>query len=314
MEFYHVPVMLFECMDALNIKSGGTYVDATLGGGGHSLQIAQRMGDCGKLIGIDRDESAIAAAKKKLVPFGERITYVHDNFANIKNICRNLQTDKIDGALIDLGVSSYQLDEPERGFSYMHSAPLDMRMNRREQKSAYDVVNGYSAEELNNIIFKYGEERWAKRIAEFIVKKREIQPIKTTGELCEVIKAAIPAGARAEGGHPAKRTFQAIRIEVNGELEIIENTLRDFVSLLSPGAHLCVITFHSLEDRIVKDTFSSLAKGCVCPKEFPVCVCGKKPEGKVITKKPIVASEEELEKNTRSKSAKLRVFEKAKKG
>ena len=310
MEFHHVPVMLFECIQALNIKCGKTYVDATLGGAGHSLQIAQRIGDNGRLIGIDRDEAAIAAAKKRLFPFGDKITYVHDNFSNIENILNNLNIDKIDGALIDLGVSSYQLDEAERGFSYINDAPLDMRMDRRSEKSAYNVVNEYSQEELGNIIFKYGEERWAKRIAQFITEKRKIKPIETTGELCDVIYAAIPAGARETGGHPAKRTFQAIRIEVNGELEIIETSIRSFVKRLNPKGRLAIITFHSLEDRIVKETFADLVKGCICPKEFPVCVCNRKPEGKVLTKKPITATQDELERNSRSKSAKLRVFEK----
>lgn len=310
MEFKHVPVMLCECIDNLNIKPDGVYVDATLGGGGHSFEIASHLGDGGRLIGIDQDEQAIAAAKKKLAPFEKKITYVHDNFSNAKNILKNAGADKIDGVLIDLGVSSYQLDEAERGFSYINDAPLDMRMDRRKEKSAYTVINEYSKQALSDIIFKYGEERWAKRIAEFIDEKRKIRKIETTKELTDIIKAAIPAGARAEGGHPAKRTFQAIRIEVNGELEIIENTILDFADKLNKKGRLAVITFHSLEDRIVKETFLKLSQGCKCPKEFPVCVCGEVSKGKIITKKPIVATEKELEINSRSKSAKLRVFEK----
>lgn len=310
MEFKHVPVMLYECINNLNIKPDGVYVDATLGGGGHSFEIASRLGDGGRLIGIDQDEQAIAAAKKKLAPFEKKITYVHDNFSNAKNILENEGADKIDGVLIDLGVSSYQLDEAERGFSYINDAPLDMRMDRRKEKSAYTVINEYSKQALSDIIFKYGEERWAKRIAEFIDEKRKIRKIETTKELTDIIKAAIPAGARAEGGHPAKRTFQAIRIEVNGELEIIENTILDFADKLNKKGRLAVITFHSLEDRIVKEAFLKLSQGCKCPKEFPVCVCGEVSKGKIITKKPIVATEKELEINSRSKSAKLRVFEK----
>lgn len=310
MEFKHVPVMLYECIENLNIKPDGVYVDATLGGGGHSFEIASRLGNGGRLIGIDQDEQAIEAAKKRLAPFGDRIEYVHDNFSNIEDILAGTNADKIDGALIDLGVSSYQLDEAERGFSYMHDAPLDMRMDRRKQKSAYTVINEYSQSELSDIIFKYGEERWAKRISQFIVERRAERPIESTGELCDIIRAAIPAAARAEGGHPAKRTFQAIRIEVNDELAIIKDTITSFVAHLNKKGRLAVITFHSLEDRIVKDVFSDLAQGCKCPKEFPVCVCGGVSEGKIITRKPIVASGDELEANSRSKSAKLRVFEK----
>ncbi len=309
MQFEHIPVMLNECIEGLNIKEGGIYVDATLGGAGHSLQIAQRIGE-GRLVGIDQDEEAICAAKKRLAPFGDKIIYAHNNFSEIIKILDENGIEKIDGALIDLGVSSYQLDEAERGFSYIHDAPLDMRMDRRREKSAFDVVNGYSQNELADIIYKYGEERWAKRIAEFICARRSDAPIKTTAELTEVIKAAIPAAARAEGGHPSKRTFQAIRIEVNGELEIISKTICDFVLRMNKKGRLAIITFHSLEDRIVKDTFAELAKGCVCPKEFPVCVCNQTSKGKIITKKPIVASEQELLRNSRSKSAKLRIFEK----
>lgn len=308
MEFRHTPVMLNECINSLNIKQGGIYVDATLGGAGHSFQIAQRIGD-GTLVGIDRDDEAIRAAKKRLAPFGDKIIYAHNNFSEILNILKEYNIAKIDGALIDLGVSSYQLDEAERGFSYIHDAPLDMRMDRRNKKSAYNVVNEYSEEELSEIIFKYGEERWAKRIAEFILERRKKKPVETTGELTEIINAAIPAAARAEGGHPAKRTFQAIRIEVNGELEIIDKAICDFVSVMNKGGRLAVITFHSLEDRIVKEAFAKLSKGCTCPKEFPVCVCGNVSMGKIITRKPITAGEDEILRNSRAKSAKLRVFE-----
>ena len=310
MEFKHIPVMLFECIDNLNIKPDGIYVDATLGGGGHSFEIASRLTDGGRLIGIDRDAQAIEAAKKRLAPFLDRVSFVHDNFVNASDILEKLEIENIDGALIDLGVSSYQLDEAERGFSYINDAPLDMRMDRRNEKSAYTVINEYSEGELCDIIYKYGEERWAKRIAQFISERRQIKPIETTGELTDIIKAAIPAAARAEGGHPGKRTFQAIRIEVNDELAIIEDTINAFAERLNKKGRLAVITFHSLEDRIVKEAFLKLSQGCTCPKEFPVCVCGGVSKGKVITKKPVVATEAELEGNSRSKSAKLRVFEK----
>lgn len=310
MEFKHVPVMLFECIDNLNIKPDGVYVDATLGGGGHSFEIASRLTEGGRLIGIDRDAQAIEAAKKRLEPFLERVSFVHDNFVNAYDILERLGVENIDGALIDLGVSSYQLDEAERGFSYINDAPLDMRMDRRNEKSAYTVINEYSENELCDIIYKYGEERWAKRIAQFIAERRKIKLIETTGELTDIIKAAIPAAARAEGGHPGKRTFQAIRIEVNDELAIIEDTINAFAEKLNKKGRLCVITFHSLEDRIVKEAFLKLTQGCTCPKEFPVCVCGGVSKGKIITRKPIIATEDELEANSRSKSAKLRVFEK----
>ncbi len=310
MEFKHVPVMLFECIDSLNIKPDGIYVDATLGGGGHSFEIASRLTEGGRIIGIDRDAQAIEAAKKRLEPFYGRVSFVHDNFVNAPVILERLGIENIDGAIIDLGVSSYQLDEAERGFSYINDAPLDMRMDRRNEKSAYTVINEYSESKLCDIIYKYGEERWAKRIAQFIAEKRLIKPIETTGELTGIIKAAIPAAARAEGGHPGKRTFQAIRIEVNDELAIIEDTIKAFADKLNEKGRLAVITFHSLEDRIVKEAFLKLSKGCTCPNEFPVCVCGGVSKGKIITKKPIIATETELEENSRSKSAKLRVFEK----
>ncbi|MCJ7856359.1 16S rRNA (cytosine(1402)-N(4))-methyltransferase RsmH [Lachnospiraceae bacterium NSJ-143] len=309
MEFRHVSVLLNECIEGLNIKEDGVYVDGTLGGGGHSFEIARRLGKGGRLIGIDQDTDAINAARERLSEFGDKITFVHDNFENVKEIFKNLGLEKADGFLIDIGVSSFQLDEAERGFSYMQDAPLDMRMNSESELSAYDVVNSYSEEALDNVIFKYGEERWAKRIAQFIVKERENKPIETTFELVDIIKKAIPKGARKDGPHPAKRTFQAIRIEVNRELEILEKTIDDMTDLLNTEGRLCVITFHSLEDRIVKNAFRKQENPCTCPPEFPVCVCGKKPKGRIITRKPVLPSSEELKENHRSRSAKLRIFE-----
>lgn len=305
MEFKHYSVLLKESVDYLNVNENGVYADATLGGGGHSYEILSRGAK--KLIGIDQDRDAISAASKRLEGFGDKLITVNRNFSEIKAILDELGIEKIDGAVMDLGVSSYQLDNAERGFSYMHDAPLDMRMNRDNPKSAYDVVNGYSESELTKIFYEYGEEKWSARIAKFIVEKRNEQEIKTTGELTEIIKAAIPKAARMEGGHPAKRVFQAIRIEVNGELEILKQAVNDFVDALKPGGVLSVITFHSLEDRIVKKTFKELAQGCTCPKSFPVCVCGKTSAVKVLTTKPILPSEKELDENSRSKSAKLRV-------
>lgn len=305
MEFKHYSVLLKESVDYLNVNADGVYADATLGGGGHSYEILSRGAK--KLIGIDQDRDAISAASKRLEGFGDKLITVNRNFSEIKAILDELGIEKIDGAVMDLGVSSYQLDNAERGFSYMHDAPLDMRMNRDNPKSAYDVVNGYSESELTKIFYEYGEEKWSARIAKFIVEKRNEQEIKTTGELTEIIKAAIPKAARMEGGHPAKRVFQAIRIEVNGELEILKQAVNDFVDALKPGGVLSVITFHSLEDRIVKKTFKELAQGCTCPKSFPVCVCGKTSAVKVLTTKPILPSEKELDENSRSKSAKLRV-------
>lgn len=305
MEFKHYSVLLKESVDYLNVSADGIYADATLGGGGHSYEILSRGAK--KLIGIDQDRDAISAASKRLEDFGDKLITVNRNFSEIREILDELGIDKIDGAVMDLGVSSYQLDNAERGFSYMHDAPLDMRMNRDNPKSAYDVVNSYSEGELTKIFYEYGEEKWSARIAKFIVEKRNEQEIKTTGELTEIIKAAIPKAARMEGGHPAKRVFQAIRIEVNGELEILKQAVSDFVDALKPGGVLSVITFHSLEDRIVKKTFKELAQGCTCPKNFPVCVCGKTPAVKVLTTKPILPSEKELDENSRSKSAKLRV-------
>ncbi len=309
MEFKHYSVMLSETVDGLLVKDGGIYADGTLGGGGHSYEILQRAENI-RLIGIDQDRDAISAAKERLAGFGDKVTYVNSNFSNISSILDQLDIEEIDGMVLDLGVSSYQLDNADRGFSYMQSAPLDMRMNQSAQKSAYDVVNTYSEDELCDIFYRYGEENWSRRIAKFIVDRRKEKPVETTGELSEIIKAAIPQGARKDEAHPEKRVFQAIRIEVNGELEILKNAICDIVSRLRKGGRLSIITFHSLEDRIVKQTFSELAKGCTCPVVFPVCVCGNKPELKIITKKPILPGKLELEENSRSKSAKLRVAEK----
>lgn len=310
MDFHHISVLLEECINNLKINPNGIYVDGTLGGAGHSYEICQRLSDSGRLIGIDQDKNALEAAKKRLEEFSSKVTFIHDNFSHIKEILKDLNLEKVDGFLLDIGVSSHQLDEAERGFSYMQDAPLDMRMDITRELSAYKVVNEYTEEELNRVIFEYGEERWAKRIAQFIVKQREEKPIETTFELVEVIKKAIPKGARKDGPHPAKRTFQAIRIEVNGELEILQGTIEDMVAALNKGGRLCIITFHSLEDRIVKNAFRKQENPCTCPIEFPVCICGKVSQGKVVTRKPILPSKEELEENHRSRSAKLRVFEK----
>ncbi|WP_139904233.1 16S rRNA (cytosine(1402)-N(4))-methyltransferase RsmH [Clostridium thermarum] len=308
MEFKHISIMAEQCIEGLNIKQDGIYVDCTLGGGGHSSCILQKLSPKGRLIGIDQDIEAINAAKNRLREY-DNVTYVNDNFRNIKNILSNLGIDKVDGILADLGVSSYQLDNAERGFSYMHDAPLDMRMNRNDRLSAYDVVNGYSQEDLERIIREYGEEKFARRIAAFIVDRRAINMIETTFQLVDIIKAAIPAKARREGPHPAKRTFQAIRIEVNKELEILNKTVVDGVNCLNDGGRIAVITFHSLEDRIIKNKFKELENPCTCPPGFPICQCGKKPLVKVITRKPIEPSEEEVESNPRSRSAKLRIAE-----
>lgn len=305
MEFYHVPVLWKETVDMLQVCSGGVYVDGTLGGCGHALEVCRRMGD-GRFIGIDRDAEALENAQERLKEYRGRVTLVHRNYADIKDILQELQIEAIDGAMLDLGVSSYQLDNGERGFSYMHDAPLDMRMNRDDQKSAYDVVNGYSESELARVIRGYGEERFASSIARGICKAREQKPVETTFQLSEIIKQAIPAKNRRQGPHPAKRTFQAVRIEVNQELEKLEKALRDMFDVLKPGGILAVITFHSLEDRIVKEVWRSLCEGCTCPKSFPVCVCGKEALGEMVTRKPLQASEEELERNPRARSAKLR--------
>lgn len=309
MEFKHVSVLLDECINALNIKEDGIYVDCTLGGAGHSSEIVKRLSSDGRLIGFDQDKDALKAAGERLKDY-KNVTYVHSNFYAIYDVLTDLGIDGVDGILMDLGVSSYQLDNGERGFSYMQDAPLDMRMNRENEFSAYEIVNTYSEEELYRIIKEYGEEKFAKRIASFIVKNREEKNIETTLELVEIIKAAIPAKARREGPHPAKRTFQAIRIEVNKELEIISKTILDGVKKLNKGGRMAIITFHSLEDRIVKNTFKELANPCTCPSEFPVCVCNRKPEVKLISRKTIEASKEELEFNPRSRSAKLRIIEK----
>ena len=306
MEFNHVSVLLKESIDFLDIKPDGIYVDGTLGGGGHSGEILKKI-TTGKLIAFDRDLDAIKAAGEKLALFSEKLIIVHYNFRNLRTNLENLGIAEVDGIILDLGVSSYQLDTAERGFSYSYDAPLDMRMDGESGFSAYDVVNEYTKEDLAKIIFKYGEEKWAKRIAEFIVSRR---PLNTTFELVEAIKAAVPKGARKDGPHPAKRTFQAIRIEVNRELEGLEEDLCDMAGCLKAGGRFSVITFHSLEDRIVKDAFRTLENPCICPPEFPVCVCGRKPLGKVITRKPILPSKEEIEYNPRSRSAKLRVAEK----
>ncbi len=311
MEFHHVPVLKDEVIENLAICPDGTYIDATMGGAGHSFEIVKRLTN-GRLIGFDQDIAAINASKKRLADFESKVTYINQNFKTVKSALAEIGVSAVNGALMDLGVSSHQLDEGERGFSYQIDAPLDMRMDRRNSFSAYDVVNSYSANELERIIFQYGEDRWARRIAEFIERERAAGEIKTTAQLVEIIKKAVPKGARKDGPHPAKRTFQAIRIEVNGELAILEQAVRDFTDILLPGGRLAIITFHSLEDRIVKNVFSELASGCTCPKEFPVCVCGKKPQGKLINRKPIVSADAELSENPRARSAKLRVFEKTK--
>lgn len=309
MDFRHVSVLLNECIDALDIKEDGIYVDCTLGGAGHSSHILEHLSKEGMLIGIDQDNDALRAAKKRLKDF-TNVKYVHNNFYNIDSILSEIDVEKVDGILMDLGVSSYQLDEGERGFSYMQDAPLDMRMNRDNDFSAYEVVNGYSEEALYKIIKDYGEERFAKRIANFIVNRRAEKPIETTLELVDIIKAAIPAKMRRDGPHPAKRTFQAIRIEVNSELKILNKAIEDGVNRLNPGGRMAIITFHSLEDRIVKLKFRELQDPCTCPREFPVCVCGKSPIVKLISRKGIAPTKEEIEENPRSRSAKLRVVEK----
>ena len=308
MEFHHVSVLLKETILGLNIKNDGIYVDGTMGGAGHSSKILESL-KCGRLIGFDRDSEALAVCRERLSSFNN-VTFVNRNFNDILNVLNELRIDKIDGAVLDLGVSSYQLDCAERGFSYNHDAPLDMRMDKSSSFSAYNVVNEYEKDELADVIFSYGEERWAKRIAEFIVEERKASPIKTTGELVSIIKKAVPKGARADGPHPAKRTFQAIRIEVNGELSGLKQAVLDFIESLAPKGRLCIITFHSLEDRIVKTAYLEASKGCTCPPNIPVCVCGKKPLGKVITKKAIAPSDIELSENPRARSAHLRIFEK----
>ena len=308
MEFNHVPVLFDECMEHLNIRPDGVYVDGTLGGGGHALGIGQRLSEDGLLIGIDRDRDALDAAAERLKNLACRKLLVQSTYAEIKDVLRREGIEGIDGALLDIGVSSFQLDNSERGFSYMQDAPLDMRMNQDDLMTAADVVNEYSQEQLTEIIRNYGEERWASRIAEFIAKARKENEITTTGQLVDIIKAAIPASARREGPHPAKRTFQAIRIEVNGELDQLEKAVDEFCDVLNPGGRLCIITFHSLEDRIVKQAFQRRLNPCTCPPDFPVCVCGKVSDAVKVTGKPITASEEEIDLNPRARSAKLRVI------
>ena len=309
MNFSHQTVLLTETVNALCVKPEGTYVDGTLGGGGHAEAVLSKLNDQGRLIGIDQDEAAIEAAGERLKAF-PNVTLIRDNFGNMKEVLQRLGIAGVDGIVLDLGVSSYQLDTPERGFSYQHDAPLDMRMDERGSISAKDIVNGYSREDLIRVIRDYGEEPFAANIAKHIVNAREEQPIETTGQLVEIIKAAIPMKVRKMGGHPAKQTFQALRIECNGELEVLKNSLDRLIGLLNPGGRICVITFHSLEDRIVKNIFRTNEHPCTCPSSFPVCVCGKTPRGKVITRKPVLPGEEETAVNPRSKSAKLRVFEK----
>ncbi|MBE6529556.1 MAG: 16S rRNA (cytosine(1402)-N(4))-methyltransferase RsmH [Ruminococcaceae bacterium] len=308
--FSHRPVLLEECLQGLAVNPDGIYVDGTAGGAGHSFEIASRLSDHGRLIALDQDETAVKVASERLSVFGARACVVHSNFRELDNVCRMLGVERINGLLLDLGVSSYQLDTAERGFSYQADAPLDMRMDENGPLTARDVVNQYSEERLRNILWQYGEERFAPRIASAIVRARESAPILTTGELVKIIKGAIPVAAREGGHHPAKRSFQAIRIEVNAELDVIEPAIRAAAAKLVPGGRIAIITFHSLEDRIVKQTFANLASGCTCPPGFPVCVCGKKPILKLVNHKPITASPEELEANPRSRSAKLRVAEK----
>ncbi len=309
MEFKHISVLLEEVLDGLNIKEDGIYVDGTLGGAGHSVEIVKRL-TRGKLIGIDQDENALKKAEEVLKDYKEKAILVHENYENMDKVLCKLGIEKVDGILLDLGVSSHQLDEKSRGFSHNNDAVLDMRMDKTSSLTAYDVVNTYTEKELNDILFNYGEERWAKRIAKFIVEERQIKPIKTTLELVTVIKKAIPKQVRKDGHHPAKKTFQGIRIEVNRELDVLKESIPKMVRLLNPGGRLVIITFHSLEDRIVKNEFKELYKDCICPPEFPQCICNKEREINIITRKPIVASKKELKENPRSRSAKLRVSEK----
>ena len=311
MEFQHTSVLLEETIENLDIKPEGIYLDGTLGGGGHAYEVAGRLAG-GRLIGIDQDEDAIAAAGKRLEPYRERVTLIRDNYANAAEALAGIGVHGVDGIVLDLGVSSYQLDNEERGFSYRYDAPLDMRMDRRQRLSAREIINEYSETELTRILRDYGEEKFAKNIAKHIAVARKDKPLETTGELNEIIKAAIPAKMRATGGHPSKRTFQAIRIACNRELEVLQDSLDGLIDLLNPGGRLCVITFHSLEDRIVKSIFRKNENPCTCPPDFPVCVCGKVSKGCVITRKPILPSERETAENSRAKSAKLRVFEKKK--
>ena len=311
MAFQHTSVLLHETVDGLNIRPDGIYVDATLGGGGHAFQVCSRLDSKGRFIGIDQDAAAIEAASARLSVFGEKVTIIRSNYCDMKARLQEIGIDKVDGIMIDLGVSSYQLDTADRGFSYRMDAPLDMRMDQRQTMTAKDIVNTYSEMELFHVIRDYGEDRFAKNIAKHIVSERQKSPIETTGQLVEIIRQSIPMKVQKTTGHPAKRTFQAIRIELNRELDVLKDTLDDMIDLLNPGGRLCVITFHSLEDRIVKSNFRRNENPCTCPSDFPVCVCGKVSKGRVVTRKPILPGEEELEVNSRSKSAKLRIFERA---
>lgn len=309
MTFQHYSVLLNETIEQLDIKENGIYVDGTLGGGGHASAVLQRLGETGRLIGIDQDAAAIEAAGERLAPFGDKVTIVRSNYSAMPQVLADLGIHGVDGIVLDLGVSSYQLDTVERGFTYREDTVLDMRMDQRQTKTARDIVNEYSEMELYHMIRNYGEDKFAKNIAKHIVAARQEAPVETTGQLIEIIKAAIPKKVRATGGHPAKKTFQAIRIELNHELDVLKNNLEDMIDILDDEGRIAIITFHSLEDRIVKNIFRTCERPCICPPEFPVCVCGRESKGKVITRKPIVPGREELEENSRSKSAKLRVFE-----
>lgn len=311
MAFEHVSVLLHETVDGLNVRPDGIYVDATLGGGGHAYEVCSRLNDKGRFIGIDQDADAIKAAGERLAGFGEKVTIIRSNYRDMKPQLQSIGVDRVDGIVIDLGVSSYQLDTAERGFSYRVDAPLDMRMDQRQKMTAKDIVNDYSEAELYRVIRDYGEDRFAKNIAKHIVAERGKGPIETTEQLNEIIRHAIPMKIRKAAGHPSKRTFQAIRIELNHELDVLKDSLDDMIDMLNPGGRICIITFHSLEDRIVKSSFRKNENPCICPSHFPVCVCGRTSKGKVVTRKPILPSEEEMESNSRSKSAKLRIFERA---
>ena len=311
MAFEHVSVLLHETVDGLNVRPDGIYVDAALGGGGHAFEVCNRLNDKGRFIGIDQDADAIKAAGERLAGFGEKVTIIRSNYRDMKPQLQNIGVDKVDGIVLDLGVSSYQLDTAERGFSYRADAPLDMRMDQRQKMTARDIVNGYSEAELYRVIRDYGEDRFAKNIAKHIVAERAKGPVETTGQLNEIIRHAIPMKIQKTSGHPSKRTFQAIRIELNHELDVLRDSLDDMIDMLTPGGRICIITFHSLEDRSGKRAFRKNENPCTCPSDFPVCVCGKTSKGKVVTRKPILPSEEEMESNSRSKSAKLRIFERA---
>ena len=310
MEFSHKSVLLTETVDSLNVRPGGVFLDGTVGGGGHAFEILRRLSGTGRLIGIDQDEEAIQAASEKLSVYGERVALVHANYVDFKSVLHQLNVDELDGILLDLGVSSHQFDDAERGFSYRSDAPLDMRMDRSQGRTARDIINTYTETELYRMIRDYGEDPFAKNIAKHIVRAREQAPVETTMQLAEIIRQAIPARIRSKGGHPAKQTFQAVRIELNRELDVLKASLSDMIDALSPGGRMAVITFHSLEDRIVKQAFRTAENPCICPPDFPVCMCGRKSRGRVLTGKPLTASEEEAEENPRARSAKLRVFEK----